>query len=140
MADCPDDSPLSTTGSIVGILTFTLGLFTFIVALYTITRNGSVEKKYFESYRVDRQAYVSRLKDLLSSRWASSNMEVMPLIEDFDECMQRIEDHLKQMNEKLNVNNSKPWYWRRSDLASLREAADLEVQFLGALQLTILFL
>ncbi|RSL65590.1 hypothetical protein CEP53_003636 [Fusarium sp. AF-6] len=140
MTDCPDDSPLSTTGNIVGILTFTLGLFTFIVALYTITRNGSVEKQYFDSYRVDRQAYVSRLKDLLSSRWASSNMEVMPLIEDFDECMQRIEDHLKQMDDKLNVNNSKPWYWRRSDLASLREAADLELQFLGALQLTILFL
>ncbi|RTE70487.1 hypothetical protein BHE90_015116 [Fusarium euwallaceae] len=140
MADCPDDSPLSTTGNITGILTFALGLFTFALALYTVTRNENVEKQYFESYRLDRQAYASRLKDLLSSRWVSSNMEVMPLIEEFDDCIQRIEDHLKAMNDKLNINNSKPWYWRRSDLASLREAADLELQFLGALQLTILFL
>lgn len=67
---CPvTDSPLSTTASVVGILTFALGLFASYVALHTSTRSAPTELARLIADLRSTQSEVNRVAEYIYTNY-----------------------------------------------------------------------
>jgi hypothetical protein len=70
---CPTtDSPLSTTASIVGILTFALGLFASYIALHTSTRSAPTEIARLIADLRSTQHEINRVAEYIFADYHSS--------------------------------------------------------------------
>jgi hypothetical protein len=57
-----EDSPLSTTGNIIGILTFALGVFSFCAAFFAITHDALREIMDMQAALEERGSHIYELE------------------------------------------------------------------------------
>ena len=118
MSDCPPDSPLSTTGNVIGILTFVLGIVSFCAAFYAITHNAPQEiLDYKESLR-ERKAHIKQIHQYFEelNDEADSELEGNPIKQLMDNSMTDLENRRQTIEEDLfHVGGRLQWWYRRQD-------------------------
>ncbi|KAM5345989.1 hypothetical protein ACJ41O_011850 [Fusarium nematophilum] len=118
MADCPPDSPLSTTGNIIGLLTFALGLFSFCAAFYAITHNATQEIDDYEKSLAERKAHIAQIRQYIEDAdvAADAELEGNPIKDLIFKTLSDLEARRRTMERDIyGVGGRLQWWYRRQD-------------------------
>ena len=145
------DSPLSTTGSVVGILTFALGLLAYLIAFLTITRGAdqALAEMLATLDETDRQ--ILGIKTLLddAEREADPDYDAMKnMIDGPESSFRTANNDFERLLEPFSVasRRSRPgrmslfrrfrWWYRDRDLAAATIRLENRRQHFATIQLT----
>ncbi|TPX16471.1 uncharacterized protein E0L32_003765 [Thyridium curvatum] len=143
MADGPADSPLSTTGNVIGILTFALAVVSFLAAFYAITHNAPDEIEDYKMSLRDREVHIQKIRDYFdeADRYADGQLEGNPIKDVIDSILADLEARRQKMEEVIgSVNGRLQWWYRRQDMVVAMARVENQLQYLSTLQLTFLLL
>lgn len=147
MAD--EDSPLSTTANIIGILTFALATFSFCLAFYAATADAPREMKRFEDYVIQREAHINEISEFFEDRdiEADNELENSSLGDLVSESLGTAERRRRELQESIyricgsSVTGltKRIWWWmERRDMNLAMAEVDIQIQHLTALQISFL--
>ncbi|PVH68450.1 hypothetical protein DL98DRAFT_599520 [Cadophora sp. DSE1049] len=143
MSDNPPDSPLSTTGNIIGILTFALAVFSFCAAFYAITHDAPREIEAYRESLKERKDHIKEIKRYFDELdiVADSVLEQSPIDPLIHNSLRSLENRRQVMEKELsNIRGRLQWWYRRQDMATSMARIETQLQHLGAIQLTFLLL
>ncbi|KAK5994378.1 hypothetical protein PT974_04852 [Cladobotryum mycophilum] len=145
---CPDcgDSPLSTTGNILGILTFALGLVVSLFALLAVVRGAEHEvgflvssleetgkqirhsREYFHLLDVESDDDLQYMRDLTLAALNDLETSQRGMMED----LVRTQSSISSFWTRLD------WWYRQKDVAAELSKLDSQKHHLNSIQLTFL--
>ncbi|KAK4203626.1 hypothetical protein QBC40DRAFT_293743 [Triangularia verruculosa] len=146
-AACPacDDSPLSTTGNITGILTFTLGLIASCVAFFFITRNANTEIQSLldivnetENHIIQMAKHIGRLDLRHSPDFVEMRNLLIDSLRRFKEAQRETRTHLKSFEKSGSPWTYIRWWYMEKETAAQIARLQGYNQRITAIQLTFL--
>lgn len=143
MSDSPSDSPLSTTGNVVGILTFALGVVSFLAAFYAITHNAPREIQNYKDSLKERKDHIKEISLYFEELdvVADAELEQSHIKSSVRSSLKGLEAHRQAMEDDiLQTKGRLQWWYRRQDMATSMATIETQLQHLGAIQLTFLLL
>ncbi|CAG1990976.1 unnamed protein product [Fusarium graminearum] len=145
---CPDcgDSPLSTTGNILGILTFALGLFLSTVAFMVAVRSAETEIDDLIESLKSTGRYIDQMTRFFASmgREADPEMTGMGLLpsdatESISNTQTKLLDELEETKKTISELPTRvDWWYRAQDVKAKLSKLDSERQHLHSVQLALL--
>ena len=143
MSDCRPDKALSTTGDVIGILTFALGVFSFCAAFFAITHDAPREIEDYKESLEERKGHIEKARGYFDElrRVADSDWEQSDIKDIIHTSLQRLETRRQAMYDSLSkVRGRLQWWYRRQDMLLSMARIETQLQHLGAIQLTFLLL
>jgi hypothetical protein len=145
---CPscDDSPLSYTGNITGILTFALGLIVSFIAFITIIRGAGNEIQSLLHTVEETEEHIAQMKTHIK-RWdlRRPNAEIQDIIsllmmslDQFGEARKEAADHLELFKRPLSLCSRIRWWYMEKETSAYMARLDSHNQRITAAQLTLL--
>lgn len=145
---CPacNDSPLSFTGNIVGLLTFALGLLASCVAFLSIVRNADSEIESLVRDTNETKAHIVKMSihiGKLGLRQNSPDLKDMyDLLTDclagFAKAQNSVAKHLEMFRLPTSLWTRVKWWYMEKETAAQMAKLDSYNQRITALQLTFL--
>lgn len=146
--NCPEggDSPLSTTSNVLGILTFAIGLFFFVVAFFKITAGAENEIKKFKKAQIDSAEYVKRAKEAVDELFKGSDPDYQQVKNLIIDSLNAVDGEVKAMGTFLDRPHFKQhisiwsrinWWLALEEVEAFRTQLNSAQQFLTASLLTL---
>jgi len=149
--DCPDpgDSPLSTTGNVLGILTFALGLFAYCIAFSVVVRGADRELAAALATLVDTARQIAEVKQFLDDEEREADPDYRTMKDMIDssessykaakyEFESQLEPFIMSPHGNMSFLGRFRWWYREKDLAAAATRLENRKQHFATIQLTYL--
>ncbi|KAK4224723.1 hypothetical protein QBC38DRAFT_288817 [Podospora fimiseda] len=140
-----DESPLSTTGNVTGILTFTLGLIVSCGAFFSIIRNADSEIKSLqdtvnemEGHIFQMATHIGRLE--LRHNQVSTEMHglLIDVLKRFQKAQKKASCYLRRFENTDSLWTRIKWWYMEKETAAHMASLESYNQRVTAIQLTFL--
>ncbi|KAH8646731.1 hypothetical protein BX600DRAFT_476849 [Xylariales sp. PMI_506] len=139
---CPacDDSPLSYTGNVTGILTFALGLIASCVAFLSITRNAENEIQTLNLIVVETNQHISDITGYITRLELRrvDNPLLVESLHNYDTAQREVADYLSKFITSTSLWNRLKWWYMAKETAAMMARLNNHQQRITAIQLTFL--
>jgi hypothetical protein len=144
-----EDSALSTTANILGILTFVLATLSFVIAFYAATADAPREIKSFQDYAIQREDHINEIAEFFEDRGieADNELENSSLGDLVSESLRTAEQRRRGLQENvyricsssaLSLTKRVWWWMERRDMSMAMAEVDIQIHHLTALQISFL--
>lgn len=156
---CPDcgDSPLSTTGNVLGILTFALGVFAYLAVFFAMTRGAENEIRYCARVLAETEDHIKEIeyyKDLLTARGDQDARRLRDAMDTFRRTYSKIQQDLDNFKDRCGIGNTDlsdeksawtastwtriNWWYVASNMTAQMGRLDSHKQHFAAIELTVI--